>query len=71
MNSVNFNNSIAFKIRSSARDAGYQATLSKCTIYNPYVPGTSQWEHWADGYDLGILDANIEQSEMEYPANDY
>ena len=49
--------SVAESTRLDGMDCGYSATKAKTFIPNPYEPGSSLFNHWADGYDLGVLQA--------------
>jgi hypothetical protein len=45
-------------IRERAREIGHTARMSSSYITNPYLPGSIFYDHWSDGYDLGVMDAN-------------
>jgi hypothetical protein len=51
---------IANQIRAKAREIGYTARMSGAFILNPHLPDQPFYEHWSDGYDLGVRDANEE-----------
>lgn len=51
--------SLIDKIREESRQIGYDARMSAVFINNPYLPGNKFYEHWQDGYDLGVRDANL------------
>lgn len=60
-------------VRRGAMQIGYDAFRSGTFINNPYLPGDKMYDHWSDGYWLGVEQARHElllEAGMLPPAND-
>lgn len=60
-------------VRRAAIQIGYDAFHASAFVANPYLPGDTMYDHWADGYWLGVEQARIEMAVhmgMTPPAND-
>jgi len=56
------------KIYHMGVSCGYASYASAVHVVNPYVPESTQWEFWRDGYELGAMLAR--EDEMGGAAND-
>lgn len=52
-------------IRQAGRDIGYDAYMAKAFIPNPYPKDHRSYDHWADGYDLGVLEAKDDEEGVD------
>jgi hypothetical protein len=55
-------------IRQAGMNIGYDACRAAAFIPNPYPRDHQAHDHWADGYDLGVLQARDEM-EIEESQN--
>lgn len=52
-------------IRYTGFEDGHQAKRAGVFIPNPHMPGSAAFEHYEDGYDLGVLAAKIDMMAEE------
>lgn len=56
-----YSKSIDFEaIRFEGFENGHDAKRAGCYVPNPYLPGCVGYDHYQDGYDLGVMAARVD-----------